>query len=278
MAEVRAEGVRFHYTPGAEVLRGIDLELRPGATAIIGQNGAGKSTLVRLLNGLLKPVSGRVLVGGIDTRETTVATLARQVGLVFQNPADQLFKSSVIDEVTFGPRNLGVSEEEARERAEEVLRELDLLEFAEHNPYDLGLAERKLVTVAGVVAMDTKVVILDEPTIAQDMIGTERLGALVSRLREGGKTVLTITHDMDFVARFFSRVIVMRDGEVVADGEAKRVFGDRAILSSAGLEPPQITELANALGCEETILTVEEFLTRYPTAPFGGPSEASSPQ
>jgi energy-coupling factor transport system ATP-binding protein len=267
MAEIRVEGLRFHYTPDVDVLKGIDLELRPGATAIIGQNGAGKSTLVRLLNGLLKPVSGRVLVDGEDTRESTVATLARKVGLVFQNPADQLFKSKVFEEVTFGPRNLGMSEAKAKERAEDALRELHLLEFAQYNPYDLGLAERKLVTVAGIVAMDTDVVILDEPTIAQDMIGTERLGALVSRMREAGKTVLTITHDMDFVARFFGRVVVMREGMVIADGTGRSVFGQEELLASAGLEPPQITELARALGSDETILTVEEFLSRYPTIP-----------
>ena len=267
MAEIRVEGLRFHYTPGVEVLRGIDLKLEPGATAIIGQNGAGKSTFVRLLNGLLKPTSGRVLVGGVVTRETTVATLARQVGLVFQNPADQLFKSRVLEEVAFGPRNLGVPEEEAKKRARDALKELGLLDCAEQNPYDLGLAERKLVTVAGIVAMDTEVVILDEPTIAQDMLGTERLGALVARMTEAGRTVLTITHDMDFVARFFSRVIVMRDGVIAADGAARSVFSKKDVLTSAGLEPPQITELARALGSEETILTVEEFLTRYPRAP-----------
>lgn len=267
MADIRVEGVRFHYTPGVEVLRGIDLELRPGATAIVGQNGAGKSTFVRLLNGLLKPVSGRVLVDGVDTRGTTVATLARKVGLLFQNPADQLFKSKVLEEVAFGPRNLGLQEKEAHRRAEEALWELGLLDFADKNPYDLGLAERKLVTVAGIVAMDTKVVILDEPTIAQDMRGTERLGSLVSRMTAAGKTVLTIAHDMDFVARFFSRVIVMREGIVAADGDGRSIFSERGVLTSAGLEPPQITELARSLGSEEAILTVEEFLCRYPTAP-----------
>ncbi|MFW6337944.1 MAG: energy-coupling factor ABC transporter ATP-binding protein [Alkalispirochaetaceae bacterium] len=271
MADIRVEELRFHYTPGVEVLKGLNVTLGAGATAIIGQNGAGKSTFVRLLNGLLKPVSGRVLVDGVDTRETTVATLARRVGLVFQNPADQLFKSRVLDEVMFGPRNLGFSEEEARAHSEAALRELDLLDFADTNPYDLGLAERKLVTVAGIVAMDTEVVILDEPTIAQDMLGTERLGSLVFRLTEAGKTVLTITHDMDFVARYFERVIVMREGEIIADGAGRRVFGEEKTLQAAGLEPPQITELAKRLGSEETILTVEEFLRRYPAAPKAQP-------
>lgn len=267
MAEIRVEELRFHYTPGVEVLKGLDVTLKPGATAIIGQNGAGKSTFVRLLNGLLKPVSGRVLVDGIETKQTTVATLAKQVGLVFQNPADQLFKSKVLEEVMFGPLNLGFAEEQARERAESALQNLDLLDFAESNPYDLGLAERKLVTVAGIVAMDTEVVILDEPTIAQDMLGTERLGSLVTQMTEAGKTVVTITHDMDFVARYFSRVVVMRDGQIIADGAGRQVFGEEDTLREAGLEPPQITELARNLGSEDTILTVEEFLHRYPNAP-----------
>lgn len=265
MADLRADALWFHYTPGVPVLRGIDLSFAPGATALVGQNGAGKSTFVRLLNGLLKPAEGRVTVDGVDTRENTVAQLARTVGLVFQNPADQLFRSKVIEEVMFGPQNLGAEAEEARERAERTLAQLELSEFAESNPYDLGLAERKMVTVAGVVAMETDVVILDEPTIAQDLRGTEKLGEVVERLRAAGRTVITITHDMDFVARYFSRVVVLTDGRVVADGPAAEVFGDEEALSAAGLEPPQVTRLGRAVGLDETVVTLEELYRAFST-------------
>ncbi|MBE3575826.1 MAG: ABC transporter ATP-binding protein, partial [Firmicutes bacterium] len=216
VADIEVRDLYFQYTEGVPVLRGLNLRLGPGATAIIGQNGAGKSTFVRLLNGLLKPSGGAVLVNGVDTRSTTVAQLARTVGLVFQNPSDQLFKSRVWDEVLFGPLNLSVPPQEAVRRARAALRQVGLEGLAEQNPYDLGLAERKLVTVASVLAMQTDVVILDEPTIAQDQASVAELGRIVTELKESGRTVLTITHDMGFVARYFSRVLVFQRGQVLA--------------------------------------------------------------
>src|SRR5690606_19965222 len=176
---IEVRDVHFHYSPGVPALNGISLDIFPGATAIIGQNGAGKSTFVRLLNGLLKPVDGHVLVKGIDTRTRSVAQLARTVGLVFQNPSDQLFKSRVLDEVMFGPANLGVAADEAERRAREALAQVGLAHAHDRNPYDLGLAERKLVTIASVLSMGTEVIILDEPTIGQDADGVRRLGELV---------------------------------------------------------------------------------------------------
>ncbi|MFO7275239.1 MAG: ABC transporter ATP-binding protein [Bacillota bacterium] len=262
LAEIRVSDLHFHYIPGVEVLRGIDLTLSPGATAIIGQNGAGKSTFVRLLNGLLKPTRGEVLVDGVSTRSTTVAALARKVGLVFQNPTDQLFKSRVLDEVMFGPLNLGLGPEEARRRAEAALERVGLIGAAQQNPYDLGLAERKLVTIASVLAMETPVVILDEPTIAQDVTGVRQIGAIVAWLREQGRTVIAITHDMDFVARYFERVLVFHEGRVLADGTAQEIFRQPDLLRQAGLEPPPITELGRALGLPDPPLTVEAFVAR----------------
>lgn len=259
-AVIEARSVRFHYTPGVPVLTGVTLSLGPGATAIIGQNGAGKSTFVRLLNGLLKPVSGSILVNGADTRSLTVASLARTVGLVFQNPSDQLFKSRVIDEVTFGPLNLGFSREEAEERAREALAQVGLHGVETRNPYDLGLAERKLVTIASVLAMGTSAVIFDEPTIAQDYAGVRRLGQIVDELTAAGRTVIVISHDMDFVARHCHRVVVFSRGRVLADGDAASVFSRPDILQQAALEAPQIARLAHALSMDQTLLTPEQFV------------------
>ncbi|MGE5672302.1 MAG: energy-coupling factor ABC transporter ATP-binding protein, partial [Mycobacterium leprae] len=241
-------------------LKGIDLTIGPGSVAIIGQNGAGKSTFVRLLNGLLKPGQGSVTVDGLSTAAVSVATMARQVGLVFQNPADQLFRSRVLDEAMFGPLNLGLKPEEARQRALAALVEVGLLDEADRNPYDLGLAQRKLVTVAGVLAMATPVVVLDEPTIAQDRAGVRQLGEIVTRLKAAGRTIITITHDMEFVARYFDRVLVFQDGHVLADDQAGSVFTQPSLLKAAGLEPPQITSLGLALGLAEPVLTVEAFV------------------
>jgi len=263
MPEISVNDLKFHYTEGVPVLRGITIDFSPGAIAIVGQNGAGKSTFVRLLNGLLKPKSGSVTVNSVETTDVTVATLSRTVGLVFQNPADQLFKSRVTDEVMFGPQNLGYTPEEAQERARHALERLGLGGVAHENPYDLGLAERKLVTVAGILAMGTEVVILDEPTIAQDVEGTRRLGNVVEDLTAEGKMVISITHDMDFVTRYFGRVVVMQQGVVHADGSASEVFAAHDILEKAGLEPPQITRLGQALGLDQTILTSEEFVKTY---------------
>lgn len=260
MATITVENLHFHYTPGVPVLRGISLSIHPGTVAIIGQNGAGKSTFVRLLNGLLKPVEGYVQVDGVDTRSVSVATMARSVGLVFQNPGDQLFKSRVLDEVMFGPLNLKWPVEKARERAVAALKQVGLEGVEEKNPYDLGLAERKLVTVAGILAMDTPVVVLDEPTIAQDRDGVRRLGQVVTSLKEQGRTVITITHDMDFVARYFDRVLVFQGGQVLLDGTAAEVFSRADVLRAAGLEPPQIAQLSIALGMTPPALTVEAFV------------------
>ena len=256
---IEVRDVYFHYTAGLPVLKGVSLDLGPGATAVIGQNGAGKSTFARLLNGLLKPVSGEVRVGGVSTRGVTVATLARSVGLVFQNPSDQLFRNRVLDELTFGPLNLGVSREEAVLRARRALAEVGLEGRAERHPYDLGLAERKLVTVASVLTMQTPVVILDEPTIAQDRSAVRQLGEIILRLRDAGRMVLTISHDMDFVARYFRRLLVFKDGEVFADGDVASLFGQVEMLAEAGLAVPQITRLGQALGLSRTVLSAEEF-------------------
>lgn len=257
---IEVRDVHFHYSPGVPVLNGISLDIFPGATAIIGQNGAGKSTFVRLLNGLLKPVDGHVLVKGIDTRTRSVAQLARTVGLVFQNPSDQLFKSRVLDEVMFGPANLGVAADEAERRAREALAQVGLAHAHDRNPYDLGLAERKLVTIASVLSMGTEVIILDEPTIGQDADGVRRLGELVQALAAQGRTVVTITHDMDFVAKYFSRVLVFCQGRVLADGDAATVFSRPDVLHQAGVEAPQITRLSRALALPEPTLTVEQFV------------------
>lgn len=262
---ISVDDIHFHYTAGTPVLKGISVDVGPGTTAIVGQNGAGKSTFVRMLNGLLKPVRGRATIRGNDTAATTVAALARTVGLVFQNPSDQLFKSRVLDEVMFGPLNIGVPREEAEHRAKAVLARLGLDEAIGRNPYDLGLADRKLVTVAGVLAMHTDVVILDEPTIAQDRIGVLRLGRLVEQLKAEGRTVITITHDMDFVARHFDRVLVFCDGRVTADGTAADVFQQTDVLAEAALEAPAIARIARRLGLDDTVLTADDFIRRCTT-------------
>ena len=169
--------------------------------------------------------------------------LAGKVGYVFQNPDDQIFKYNVLDEVMFGPLNIGMSQEEAKEKAEKALEMMGLSGKEKENPYDLEMYERKMVAIASVVAMDTDVVILDEPTIAQDYPGKKRIGDMIASLAEKGKLVIAILHDMDFVAESFERVIVMAHGAILADGTSKEVFAQDTILKEARLQKPYMTQL-----------------------------------
>lgn len=237
------EDISFSYLKNVPVLEHLNLSLDQRTTAIIGQNGAGKTTLVRLLKGLLKPVSGTVYFGGEDISKKTVAMLAGKVGYVFQNPDDQIFKYNVLDEVMFGPLNIGMSQEEAKEKALEALEMMGLSGKEKENPYDLEMYERKMVAIASVAAMDTDVVILDEPTIAQDYPGKKRIGDMIASLAEKGKLVIAILHDMDFVAESFERVIVMAHGAILADGTSETVFAQDAILKEARLQKPYMTQL-----------------------------------
>lgn len=248
----------FHYIPGAPVISNLTLSLDIRPTAVIGQNGAGKTTLVKLLKGLLKPKAGTVLLEGEDISGRTVAQLAKKVGYVFQNPDDQIFKNQVLEEVMVGPLNIGMTRKEGEQRAREALEMVGLLHAEKENPYDLDLSERKMVAIASVVAMDPKVLILDEPTIAQDARGREVLGQLIRTMTERGKFVLAILHDMDFVARYFERVIVMAGGAVISDGPGEKIFYEKDTLTKARLEPPHITRLCEILGYEGTFLTTED--------------------
>lgn len=242
--------VSFAYGKKVPVFEKLNLLLDYRTTAIIGQNGAGKTTLVRLLKGLLKPVSGSIYFGEEDISQKTVAMLAGKVGYVFQNPDDQIFKYNVLDEVMFGPLNIGMNPETAKEKALKALELMGLSGKEKENPYDLDLHERKMVAIASVLAMDTEVIILDEPTIAQDDTGKKRISSMIKQLSDSGKLVIAILHDMDFVAENFERVIVMAHGTVLADGVPEEVFAQDEVLKKARLQKPSMTQLLERLGME----------------------------
>ena len=264
MDKIVVKNLCFKYKENKEeTLSDINLMFDNRSTAIIGQNGAGKTTFVKLLKGLLKQNSGEIIVCGKDTKDSTAAELAKYIGLVFQNPNDQIFKSKVIDEVMFGPLNIGMSSETARKNSVEALKILGLDNLIDENPYHLGLSEGKLITIASIVAMDTDIIIFDEPTIAQDFAGKEKIKRLIKELRNKGKTVLTIIHDMDFVAEVFERTIVFNKGRVILDGNTKDVYSNEEILKKAYLELPHVTQLCRQLGYNETFLTVDDFVEFY---------------
>ncbi len=239
--EVR--NLSFAYKKNLPIFEDLNLTLDGRTTAIIGQNGAGKTTLVRLLKGLLKPLGGQIYFGQEDISGKTVAMLADQVGYVFQNPDDQIFKHSVLEEVMYGPLNIGMSGEEAKDKALEAIALMGLSGKEEENPYDLDLHQRKMTAIASVVAMDTQVLILDEPTIAQDYAGRRRIGNMIKKLSKKGKLVIAILHDMDFVDENFERVIVMAHGKILAEGSPNEVFSKDRILEEARLEKPYYREL-----------------------------------
>ena len=258
--QFRIEKLDFSYLADIPVLEDLNMKLDQRPTAIIGQNGAGKTTLVKLLKGLLKPVSGSIYFHGEDISDKTVAMLAGSVGYVFQNPDDQIFKYNVMDEILFGPLNIGMDPERAKKEAARALELTGLVGKEKENPYDLELYERKMTAIASVLAMDTDVLILDEPTIAQDWKGRQIIGSIIRSLSGRGKLVIAILHDMDFVAENFERVIIMAHGQVLADGTARNVFMQDEALKKARLQKPYMMQLSEVLGYERAYLTVDEIL------------------
>lgn len=252
-SSVRLEvaGVAYRYPSGVEAVSGVSLRFEPGqAVAILGQNGSGKTTLVKHLNGLLRPDAGEVRVDGRATARDRVDQLAAIVGFVFQNPDDQLFERSVEREVGFGPRNLGFDPALIDRLVEVAMSATGLTEDRTTNPYDLDLSRRKLVALASVLAMDPAVLVLDEPTTGQDPEGIERIAAVAGAWRDAGRTVIAITHDMEFAAANFDRVVLMRSGQIIADGPPDDVLaaGNADLLASTGLRPPPAALVAAALG------------------------------
>jgi energy-coupling factor transport system ATP-binding protein len=252
---IAAEDVSFAYPDGTQALTDVELHVTRGQrTAVVGQNGSGKSTLVRHFNGLLRPSSGRILLDGLDTAGVHVAHLAARVGLVFQNPDRQIFAGRVKAEVAFGPRNIGMAAAEIEQAVYSALEAVGLTGQADTNPYDLGYSRRKLLALASVLAMRTPIVVLDEPTTGQDARGVARVQQIVSDLADSGRTVITISHDMRFVAESFERVVVMRAGRIVLDGTPSEVFGKESwpALASTYLEPPLAARVGARAGVGAT--------------------------
>lgn len=262
--KIGIKDLRFTYPTGLEAIGGISLSIESGEqVAIVGQNGAGKTTLVRHFNGLLQPTSGSVLIGDWDTKTQPVAKLASRVGYVFQNPDEQLFSRDVLTEISFGPRNLGYSREKVEALVQRALSLTQLNDQTETNPYDLSPTWRKMVALASIIAMDTPIVIFDEPTTGQDAINVGRIANVIAELKKEGKTVITITHDIDFCAENFDRVIALSKGIILLDGPAREILGQEEILAQTYVDPPQLTRLGKRLGLKETVRNQDEFLQQY---------------
>ena len=268
---IRVENISFSY--GAtdqrpvQALRDVSLTIGAGEfLALIGRNGSGKTTLAKHLNGLLKPQSGRVLVGDIDTTTVPVGELARHVGYVFQNPDHQLFLPTVRQEIAYGPGRLGFGEDEIAQRVDETLDRFGLAGVAERHPAVLGRGLRRLTALAAIDAMRPKVLVLDEPTGGLDRRFAGRLMDLLTGLAAGGDAIVLITHDMRLVAEYARRVILIRDGQVAADTTPADMFDQPELLASSGVQSPQVARLAERLrphGMPAGICTVDGFVDAY---------------
>ncbi len=273
---IEVKNVTFEYSDGDRqktVINNFSVDIQRGSfTVILGHNGSGKSTLAKLLNGLYKPASGTVLVDGVDTAdEEYELEIKRKVGMVFQNPDNQLVASVVEEDVAFGPENLGFSPNEIRNRVDEALNAVGMYEFRKSTPHHLSGGQKQRIAIAGIIAMRPDCIVLDEPTAMLDPKGRAEIISTIKRLNhENGITVVLITHFMEEAADA-DRVIVMDDGKIIKDGTPIEVFSDVKTLKDVGLDVPQTTELLFALknagfSVSTKVISIEEAAQEIYTA------------
>jgi energy-coupling factor transport system ATP-binding protein len=258
-----AENVGFAYSGGKQVLAHVGFSISAGRfAAIAGRNGAGKSTLLRLCNGLLKPTTGRVLIDGVDTRSVPASKLARVVGTVFQSPEQQIFNSHVTDEVSFGPRQLGLNRRQVEQRVKEALARTRLEDVASAHPLDLDRTTRRFVAVASALAMKPRLLLLDESQQGMDAIALRRLEMLLRAEKAAGVAVVFVCHDMEFIARNADEVLVFHGGHLLAGGSPLGIFSSSAVLEEAGLAAPESLALSSRLGLPPA-LSPEQMATAW---------------
>ena len=249
MLTIRVETISFTYPSGVLALNGISFVIPAGQrAALVGQNGCGKSTLARHLNGLLRPQRGKVWIGNWDTQRCTPAQMARRTAYAFQNPDDQLFHQQVRGEIAFGPCNLGYPPARVNALVDQALEMFGLTGDAHLNPRDLGYSARKRIALASAAAMDTPILVLDEPTSGLDAAEQALVSTAIAALNRQGKTILVISHDMDFLAENFERFILMKDGQILLDADFQTFFAQEDLLKAAGLIPPQMARLSRRIG------------------------------
>lgn len=250
-AYIKTENLCFSYSDddGVGVLKDLNIEIERGSfVAVLGHNGSGKSTFAKLLNMILRPTSGKIYIDGVDiTRddmsEDDLYALRRKIGMVFQNPDNQLVATIVEEDIAFGPENLGVPSKEIRERVDDALKTVGMTEYAKHSPHQLSGGQKQRIAIAGIIAMQPECIIFDESTAMLDPTGRAEVMNTIDALnKECGITVIHITHNMN-EAVLADRVIVMNDGEVALDGSPAEVFSQVELLKEFGLGVPQVTEL-----------------------------------
>ncbi|WP_395014706.1 energy-coupling factor ABC transporter ATP-binding protein [Robinsoniella peoriensis] len=249
MSQIILNKVNYTYPNGSLAADDISLHIKSGENAaVIGKNGAGKTTLAKMLNGLLKPQQGDVFIGNRNTKDYTTAQISKLAGYVFQNPDEQIFHATVEKEVAFAPKRMKLKKEDIIRRTQEALKRTKLEEYREENPYNLPLSLRKFVTIAAVLAMEPDIYIFDEPTAGQDMEGNRKLTEILRYLHSKGKTMITITHDMEFVAENCKKIIVMANNKIIRTGSPEEIFRDMEVMKEANLKPPSVSRICTQLG------------------------------
>lgn len=267
---IELKNVSFFYeadeedAPPIPALRGINLDIHKGEfVAVLGHNGCGKSTLAKLCNAIYEPTEGTVIVDGIiSDSEENGDKIRRKVGMVFQNPDNQIVATIVEDDVAFGPENLGVEPYEIRRRVDEALKSVNMYDFREREPHKLSGGQKQRVAIAGVIAMQTDCIILDEPTAMLDPMGRiEVMNAIQKLNKELGITIVLVTHFMDEAVKA-DRVVVMDKGEIIADDTPRKVFSQIDFMRNHSLDVPQSTELCNLLNLGSDVLTIDECVSK----------------
>ena len=259
---ISCQDVWFEYPDGTPAVKGVSFDLLEGEfVGLVGRNGSGKTTLAKLFNGLYRPTKGKVLVDGIDVAKASVKELVSRVGYSFQNPDDQIFAKTVRDELAFGPKNLKLSQNEISRRVESAASEVEITPYLDASPFNLSQGLRQRVAVASVLTLNPKVLIVDEPTTGQDFTRSKIVMNLAKTLCERGRTIIIISHNMDLVAEYCERLVVMLDGQVLLAGPTREVFSQTQRIRESSLEPPQVTQIGQALvnlGLPSDVLTLGE--------------------
>ena len=242
------DNVSFSYNNNQEIVSNINLQISEReCLAIIGPNGVGKTTITKLMNGLLKPVSGNVYVDGLNTRNEKVSDLSKLVGLIFQNPEHMLFSETVYHEIEFGLKNSAMKKQEIPKKIEDTLEKFNLSQFSEKSPLRLSGGQKKMLSIACTDALNPKYLILDEPTIGQDAIQKEKITELIKTYMENNKSIIIITHDLDWVSQIATRTIILSNKGILTDGPPEYVLTNKEILELGGLPLPQVPLIARSL-------------------------------
>jgi energy-coupling factor transport system ATP-binding protein len=264
--QIVVNDLQYHYPDGTIALKGVSFNIYKGEiVGIMGKNGAGKSTLIKTFNGLLKPTFGTVFVENNNISDTFTSHLSKKVGIVFQNPELQLFANSVEDEIKFSLKNLNLSKEAIDEKISETLKIFDLEKYRSRSPFNLSGGEKKRLAIASIMCRDPEIIVFDEPTIGQDASGIKFIKQIIKENATSGKTVVIVTHDIEFTIDVIPRIILMADGLVVADGPTHKLLSHDIILEMTSLTSPQLVKFSKSLtelgeNVPEDIFLVEQMV------------------